>query len=155
VHNHRENLSFHVSGMATLEAFPPNSIVLRECHRVVLLNIAASSACCLHSPILCCSPCVGVAVVGGCMLSLFSLRPPRLQDSRSCPSDPRFARAVSLSDCAVNGDLNNNLVKYPHQCEGVRPDIRLVRCASKLNRRLRASSRFSIAMRVAAVGVCV
>lgn len=26
----------------------------------------------------------------------------------------------------VNGDLNNNLLKYPQQCEGVRRDLRLV-----------------------------
>lgn len=26
----------------------------------------------------------------------------------------------------LNGDLNNNLMKYPNQCEGVRPDLRLV-----------------------------
>lgn len=26
----------------------------------------------------------------------------------------------------LNGDLNNNLMKYPQQCEGVRPDLRLV-----------------------------
>lgn len=27
----------------------------------------------------------------------------------------------------LNGDINNNMIKYPQQCEGVRPDLRLLR----------------------------
>ena len=26
----------------------------------------------------------------------------------------------------LNGDLNNNIIKYPQQCEGTRPDLRLL-----------------------------